>query len=117
MYGIWGTLFFSWFFFKSYTSANMHIHHYVLSMIVVSFIGYQSKFLSLIQAVFSGIMTEGTSRWGVDPIWDYYIDTNGHYYDTPKDLRTKRMARELRQAKMREVNQIVHLASKELVEE
>ena len=104
LYAIWGVLFFTWFFFKSYTSKNMHIHHYVLSMVVVTFIGYQNKFLSLVQAVLSGIMTEGLSRWSVAPVWDYYIDTNGHYIDDPTAQRSKRMARELRQAKMREAN-------------
>lgn len=46
-----------------------HIHHYVIAMIVISIIGYQTPFLTIIQGIFSGVMIEGSSRWGLDPIW------------------------------------------------
>ena len=96
IYFVITTLILGFLFFKSYTSRNMHIHHYVLSMVVVSLTCYQCDFLTMVHAIFSGIMTEGTSRWGVDPIWDYYVDTNGNYIVQGSDLRKKETIRKLK---------------------
>jgi hypothetical protein len=82
IYVLWAVLFGGWFLFKTYTSRNMHIHHYVIGAAIVSFTCYQSKFLSIVHAVFNGILTEGSTRWGVDPIWDYYVDTDGNWIKT-----------------------------------
>ena len=54
----------------------MHIHHYVLSLIVLSFLGYQSVFLTVVHGAFNGIFIEGASHWGLDPIWIYPSDTS-----------------------------------------
>jgi len=49
---------------------HLHIHHYFLGMIVMTFSCYQSNFVTLLHAIFNGISIEGASRWGYDPIWD-----------------------------------------------
>lgn len=104
-YVIWTSLVGGFIMFKAYTSRNMHLHHYSLTMIIVSFVCYQSKFLAIAQGVFNGIMTEGTSRWGVDPIWDYFVDTNGHWIKTPKDSMKEHQVVLLKQSAMRKMHQ------------
>jgi hypothetical protein len=104
IYGLWGFFFLAYFLFRGYTAKTQHIHHYVLSMIMVSFICYQSKFLAIVQGIFNGIMTEGSTRWGVDPIWDYYIDTNGHWITSPHDKETQKQVRALKQSHVRDLN-------------
>lgn len=49
--------------------SKAHIHHYVLALIIISLLGYQCYTMTLIQAVFCGVFIEGSSRWGLDPIW------------------------------------------------
>lgn len=49
---------------------ELHIHHYVLGMFVITFTCYQNGFVTVLNAVFAGIMIEGGSRWGYDPIWE-----------------------------------------------
>ena len=60
-----------WFWWKSQGATDIHIHHYVLSSVGVSCIGYQCVFLTFCQAIFCGVMIEGGSRWGYDPIFTY----------------------------------------------
>ena len=83
IYAIWAVLLLGFITFKKYTSKDMHVHHYVLTGFIITFIGYQSDFLAIVHGVVNGIMTEGVSRWGVDPIWDYFVDTNGHWINSP----------------------------------
>lgn len=70
-YLAWGVALGGFFYYKSKNATDTHIHHYVLAMIVLSFTCYQSQFISLVHGVFNGIMIEGGSRWGYDPIWTY----------------------------------------------
>jgi len=49
---------------------ELHIHHYVLGMFVLTFTCYQNFFVTVLNGVFAGIMIEGGSRWGYDPIWE-----------------------------------------------
>jgi len=39
-YAIWGVLLFAYFYIRSRFCDHVHIHHYTLSMIVLSFTGY-----------------------------------------------------------------------------
>ena len=48
-------------------SDDVHIHHYVVGMIVVSFACYQNILITVCHGIFNGIMVEGVSRWGYDP--------------------------------------------------
>jgi len=48
---------------------KLHVHHYVIGYCVVMLVGYQSMYTSAFGAIFTGIMVEGASRWGFDPIW------------------------------------------------
>jgi len=38
-------------------------------MIVLSFTGYQSAFVTAVCGIFNGIMIEGASFWGYDPVF------------------------------------------------
>ena len=51
---------------------NTHVHHYTVAMIVLSITGYQHVFVTVIHGLFNGIMIEGASRWGYDPVWTNY---------------------------------------------
>mmetsp|Transcript_5615 Transcript_5615/g.9675 ORF Transcript_5615/g.9675 Transcript_5615/m.9675 type:complete len:123 (-) Transcript_5615:158-526(-) len=75
LYGIWTVLLGAYIGFRSYTAKDIHIHHYTLMMILISYTCFQSKFLTITQGVFHGIMMEGVSRWGVDPVWTYPTDS------------------------------------------
>jgi hypothetical protein len=48
---------------------KIHVHHYTIGMIVIALIGYQSLLAAFVQAFCNGMMIEGGSRWGYDPIW------------------------------------------------
>lgn len=70
-YLLWGVALGSFFYLMGKNATDTHIHHYVLAMIVLSFTCYQTPFVTLVHGVFNGIMIEGGSRWGYDPIWTY----------------------------------------------
>jgi uncharacterized membrane protein YfcA len=48
---------------------HIHVHHYTIGMVLVVLIGYQSIPAALIMGFCNGMMIEGGSRWGYDPIW------------------------------------------------
>jgi hypothetical protein len=68
-YAIWGVLLFAYFYVRSRFCDEVHIHHYTLMMILLSFTGYQSAFVTAVCGVFNGIMIEGASFWGYDPVF------------------------------------------------
>lgn len=47
----------------------LHIHHYLVALIVLSFISLQTEFFTFAQGLFYGMFIEGGARWGYDPIW------------------------------------------------
>ena len=47
----------------------IHFHHYCVALVMITFMSYQSVFLSLIQSFFCGMLIEGGARWGFDEIW------------------------------------------------
>lgn len=47
----------------------MHIHHYCIGMFAMTFLCYQSAFITLAHSIFNGITIEGGSRWGYDPVF------------------------------------------------
>ena len=49
--------------------AAFHLHHYTLAMILQVLLSQQSMVITIIQGFFAGVMVEGGSRWGYDPIW------------------------------------------------
>ena len=48
---------------------EVHIHHYTLMMIILSFICYQDAFATFISGTLNGVMIEGASHYGYDPIF------------------------------------------------
>lgn len=49
----------------------IHIHHYCIGFVVMSFLSFQGKFFTLIHGFFNGMFLEGGCRWGFDMIWPY----------------------------------------------
>ena len=49
---------------------TLHIHHWFLGAFMQVFMCYQNGFVTAVQAIFAGIMTEGASRWGYDPLFN-----------------------------------------------
>lgn len=47
----------------------LHMHHYTIAMCLIPFVSLQDGFLTFIGAYCNGVMIEGGSRWGYDPIW------------------------------------------------
>ena len=48
---------------------SLHIHHYFLAWMMMTFICYQSEFLTVCHGFAMGVFIEGGCRWGFDPIW------------------------------------------------
>jgi len=48
---------------------SLHIHHYFLAWMMMTFICYQSEFLTMMHGFAMGTFIEGGCRWGFDPIW------------------------------------------------
>lgn len=47
----------------------LHFHHYTWAMCMILFLGIQRPFMSFLCGWINGVMIEGGSRWGYDPIW------------------------------------------------
>lgn len=91
---IWIALVAVYFGLRCINATSIHVHHYCIGMFVASTIVYQSPFLSFIQAVFTGIMIEGASRWGYDPVWTYNNEPESARIQAIKQEQQIRMARE-----------------------
>jgi hypothetical protein len=48
---------------------HIHIHHYFVALVLMSFIQLQNPLMSNIHGFFHGMFIEGGCRWGYDPIW------------------------------------------------
>ena len=53
---------------------ELHIHHYDLALILMSFNSYQSPYASIVHAFCHGFFIEGGARWGFDATWTYGDD-------------------------------------------
>jgi hypothetical protein len=71
-YVIIAILIFLFFKIRSKGADDVHIHHYVICMVVLAFTGYQNAFATLVSGIANGIMIEGGSFWGWDPIFIHY---------------------------------------------
>ena len=58
---------FKWYSFLGY---NLHVHHWFLGAVMQAVMCYQNGWISALHAIFAGIMTEGASRWGYDPLFE-----------------------------------------------
>ena len=61
--------FFTWFLLKARHYKDVHIHHYCIGMFMVSTLCHQDAFITFAVGIFNGIMIEGSSRWGLDPVF------------------------------------------------
>ena len=82
-YLTYGSLLLTYFYIRGRHALETHIHHYVLSLMVLSFLSYQNIILTVVHGVFSGIFIEGASHWGLDPIWTY--EWNEDHEKEPSD--------------------------------
>jgi hypothetical protein len=48
---------------------HLHLHHYTCGMLGLLLLGYQNWLFALVHGFANGVMVEGGSRWGYDPIW------------------------------------------------
>jgi hypothetical protein len=48
---------------------HFHLHHYALMLILNWFLGIHHDYFVILLGVFSGIMIEGSCRWGVSSCW------------------------------------------------
>lgn len=64
-------LFGAWFYYKSRGATDIHIHHYCLGMAIISISSYQDWLITTVTGIFTGIMVDGLSRWGMDPVFSY----------------------------------------------
>jgi hypothetical protein len=48
---------------------KLHVHHYTVGMVIIAMLGYQSIPAAIFHGLANGMMIEGGSRWGYDPIW------------------------------------------------
>lgn len=64
---------------------SVHIHHYTLGLILMSFISIQSPFASVVHAFLHGMFIEGGCRWGFDRIWEYTGDSNDSIFGLQKN--------------------------------
>jgi len=55
---------------------ELHVHHYVLAWIMLSFICYQNEVLTICHGWAMGVFIEGGCRWGFDAIWTPVEPTN-----------------------------------------
>jgi len=69
-YAIWLIALPSWFYYKSRGCKNVHLHHYSLMMIILSFLSYQDAFTTLLSGYFNGVMIEGAANYGYDVIFE-----------------------------------------------
>lgn len=48
---------------------HFHLHHYALMLVLNLFLGIHHDYFMILLGVFSGIMIEGSCRWGVSSCW------------------------------------------------
>jgi len=73
-YGAWAVALFGAIIWQTKRVAperSIHVHHYTLGLIIMSFLCYQGTFFTLVHGFFNGMFIEGGSRWGFDRIWPY----------------------------------------------
>ena len=72
-YGIWAVLLVGFVVWNTKrlkpTGRELHIHHYCIAWIMLSFVCYQSEVLTICHGWAMGIFIEGSCRWGFDAIW------------------------------------------------
>lgn len=49
--------------------AYLHVHHYCLGIYMLPLLQFRNLISLIAQAVFLGLLVEGISRWGMDPLW------------------------------------------------
>ena len=48
----------------------LHIHHYFVALLLLTFIGYQHPVLTLVHGYLTGMFIEGGCNYGFDPVWE-----------------------------------------------
>lgn len=82
---------------------ELHIHHYTLMLMLMSFDSLQSPFASLVHAFCHGIFIEGGCRWGFDPIWE-----GGNSVTEAKKQRNNILLNQ-KQSQLRKANHIIEV--------
>jgi hypothetical protein len=70
MYVIYVIFLFMFIFTMSYIfSKSTHVHHYTISLIIMSLCGHHNFLITAVHAFFNGMYIEGSARWNQDPNW------------------------------------------------
>ena len=48
---------------------DFHLHHWFITLILVTLSAHPNWFVTALNGVVSGIFVEGCARWGLDPVW------------------------------------------------
>jgi hypothetical protein len=97
--------FFTWFIHKAKQYKDTHIHHYCLGSFVVAICCHQDWFITAVSGVFCGVLIEGSSKWGLDPVFSDKISS-----------RTENAMKLLNQSKIRQENYQLKQLSKNYVQ-
>ena len=49
---------------------QLHVHHWVVAIILCSFLCYKDYVVLGLHGLLNGVMIEGIARWGLDPVWE-----------------------------------------------
>lgn len=78
-YVIWGSALVSFMVWNTHRNKEegreLHVHHYVVALILMSFNSFQSPYASCVHAFCHGFFIEGGCRWGFDQIWEFSDDS------------------------------------------
>lgn len=71
VYVAWGIALYGWIKWntKRQPEKTIHVHHYDVALILMSFMSVQTPWLSMVHAFCHGFFIEGGCRWGFDPMW------------------------------------------------
>ena len=55
---------------------DVHVHHWLWSGLFVCSLGHPSPIVTVLHGICNGILIEGASRWGFDPVWQLKQSSN-----------------------------------------
>jgi hypothetical protein len=52
-----------------YPPEDSHFHHWFIGITIMSFCCHPNWFVCIVHAISNGVFIEGSSRYGLDPVW------------------------------------------------
>lgn len=63
-------LFFYFWLNKIRNLERMHLHHYIIGMMIMVFTSDQCPYITALNGVATGMMIDGVATWGFDPLFN-----------------------------------------------